>query len=175
VYVIMLKTIENILNTVEKIFLQILFVAMTLVVLIAVFNRITVKQDTIIKEGIDDQGRELAQAERAWYQRVEGAAFRSIPKIYSYEPLEMERIHGKNIYEYTNISKTQKNKILESIIRCLKDVHALEDAAADFEKLAQTIDGTSHSIMDYWKFIKPFGGQKRFVDLSRLQMNRLLR
>lgn len=97
------------------------------------FNRITVKQDTIIKEGIDDQGRELAQAERAWYQRVEGAAFRSIPKIYSYEPLEMERIHGKNIYEYTNISKTQKNKILESIIRCLKDVHALEDAAADFE------------------------------------------
>ena len=41
-YVIMLKTIENILNTVEKIFLQILFVAMTLVVLIAVFNRITV-------------------------------------------------------------------------------------------------------------------------------------
>lgn len=26
------------------------------------------------------------------------------------------------------------------------------DAAADFEKLTQTIDGTSHSIMDYWKF-----------------------
>ncbi len=96
------------------------------------FNRITVKGDTIVKEGIDGQGRELALSEKAWYQKVAGAHFRSIPQIYSYDPLEMERIRGKNVYEYTGLDRDQKANILKSVIACLKAVHQLESVSADF-------------------------------------------
>ncbi len=96
------------------------------------FNRISVKEHTIVKEGIDAQGRELARSEKAWYQKVAGANFRSIPQIYSYDPLEMERVHGRNIYEYTDLSREQKSGILSAVVQCLKDVHALEEAPADF-------------------------------------------
>lgn len=53
------------------------------------FNRITVRGDKIIKEGIDDQGRRLAVREAAWYKKLQGKSFGAIPTLYSYEPLSM--------------------------------------------------------------------------------------
>lgn len=95
------------------------------------FNRITIEGDKIIKEGIDDQGRTLAIREVAWYKKLQGKAFDAIPAIYSYDPLSMELIDGKNIYEYTYLPEEQKKYVLEKIVACLKDVHGLETAPYD--------------------------------------------
>ena len=95
------------------------------------FNRITVEGDRIVKEGIDDQGRKLALREVAWYKKIQGKNFDAIPTIYSYEPLIMDFIDGKNIYEYTYLPEEQKQYVLEKIVSCLKDVHALESAPYD--------------------------------------------
>ena len=95
------------------------------------FNRITIEGDKIIKEGIDDQGRKLAIREVAWYKKLQGKAFDAIPAIYSYDPLSMELIDGKNIYEYTYLPGEQKKYVLEKIVACLKDVHGLETAPYD--------------------------------------------
>lgn len=95
------------------------------------FNKITVDGDKIIKEGIDEQGRSLAVREVAWYKKLKGQAFDSIPLIYSYEPLIMEAIDGKNIYEYTYLSEDQKRYSLEKIVSCLKEVHKLEAVPYD--------------------------------------------
>ena len=86
------------------------------------FNKITVEDDKIIKEGIDDQGRMLAAREIAWYKKLQGKSFAAIPAIYSYEPLSMELIEGKNIYEYTYLSDEKKRYVLEKIVGCLKDL-----------------------------------------------------
>lgn len=95
------------------------------------FNKITIKGDKIIKKGIDDQGRRLAEREAAWYKKLQGKAFDAIPMIYSYEPLSMELIDGKNIYEYAYLSDNQKRYVIEKIVGCLKEVHRMESVPYD--------------------------------------------
>ena len=97
------------------------------------FNKITIEGDKIIKEGIDEQGRNLAIREVAWYKKLLGKKFDAIPVIYSYEPLIMELIDGKNIYEYTYMSGEQKKYVLEKIVQCLKTVHQMETVPFDEE------------------------------------------
>ena len=95
------------------------------------FNKITIEGDKIIKEGIDEQGRKLAVREIAWYKKLKGQSFESIPTIFSYEPLSMEYIDGKNIYEYTYLPEEQKKYVLNKIVSCLKDVHQMESVPYD--------------------------------------------
>lgn len=95
------------------------------------FNKLTIDGDIIIKEGIDEQGRALAVRERAWYAKLAEKNFRNIPEIYELEPLKMERIAGRNIYEYTDISFERKKEILKQIIDCLHSVQELETVESD--------------------------------------------
>ncbi len=94
------------------------------------FNKITIKDEFVIKEGIDDQGKALAVREVAWYEKLCDHHFTNIPEIYDKNPLKMERIEGKNIYEY-NLTFEEKKKILEQIINCIKSIHDLEKCPVD--------------------------------------------
>ena len=76
------------------------------------FNSIKIVDGKIYKEAIDDQGRKLAVREAAWYKKLKDSHFDNIPAIYEYTPLCMERIDGKNIFEYTDISEKKKKDIL---------------------------------------------------------------
>lgn len=89
------------------------------------FNRITIKGDRVTKEGIDEQGRRLAKREVAWYKKMKSKSFHAIPEIYSYNPICMELIDGKNIYDYTYLPYEQKKYVLKKIVDCLKEVHQL--------------------------------------------------
>ena len=53
----------------------------------------------IVKEGIDDQGRALAVREKKWYAVIREKGFNNIPVIYETDPLIMERVDGRNVYE----------------------------------------------------------------------------
>jgi GTP:adenosylcobinamide-phosphate guanylyltransferase/aminoglycoside phosphotransferase len=97
------------------------------------FNRMEFLGDKVVKTPIDDQGRKLAVRETAWYQALQGANFPNIPTIYTTSPLCMERIDGKNIYEYTEIPQAQKREILKQIIDCLRSIHQLQSIPADRE------------------------------------------
>lgn len=94
------------------------------------FNRMTIKSDRVIKEGIDAQGRKLANRECAWYDKAKGIGISSLPKIYGTSPLEMERIHGKNIYE-CHLPYAEKKEILRKLVESLKMLHEAEKAPAD--------------------------------------------
>lgn len=95
------------------------------------FNKIRFEEDQIIKTAIDEQGKKLAIKEVAWYLKLKEMGFGNIPEIYSWKPLCMERIRGKNIYEYIEIDKKQKKKMLDQIIFCLKRIHELDRIPAD--------------------------------------------
>ncbi len=95
------------------------------------FNKIRIENNKVYKEGIDEQGKKLAVREIAWYKALQGKHFENIPNIYSYEPLCMEYINGKNIYEYYNISFDEKRRILQQLIDCLIQVHSLGSVSAD--------------------------------------------
>ena len=95
------------------------------------FNKLTVQGDKVIKEALDAMGEKLAVREVAWYQKLRDKNFKALPTIYSYFPLTMELIDGKNIYEYTDIPFEHKKQILFQIVECLKGVHKIETADYD--------------------------------------------
>ena len=75
------------------------------------FNEVVLNDETITKRGIDEQGKKIAADEIKWYKHVTALGFTSIPKIYSYEPLVMERIRGRNIFEYDCLTVTEKKRL----------------------------------------------------------------
>lgn len=94
------------------------------------FNRMTVKEDRVVKEPTNEQGAVLARRERSWYQKAAELKLKTFPQIFGTEPLEMERIRGGNIYEQ-KLSRTEKERVLEEIIAALKLVHASDAVPGD--------------------------------------------
>lgn len=94
------------------------------------FNRVTVEGDRFIKEPIDDQGKKLAKREAAWYEKAKNLHIPVLPEIYDTNPLTMEYIKGKNIYD-GEYEYNDKKRILTSLIEALHGLHQPEQVAAD--------------------------------------------
>ena len=77
------------------------------------FNRIEEMDGKILKEGIDKKGKELAVIEKDWYKKVQSLGYNKIPQIDSYTPFIMEKIQGKNIYQYSTLLLEEKNIIVK--------------------------------------------------------------
>ena len=127
------------------------------------FNRMIICGDKIIKEGIDSQGKKLAVREKAWYAKVSDKNFKSIPKIWSLEPLTMEKIEGKNIYEYGNIPHGQKKDILVEIINCLKSVHELESMPSDKVSFDDAYIGKTKLRLEKVRKLVPFADKEYVI------------
>lgn len=109
------------------------------------FNEMEIQSDILIKRPIDEMGKTLARREEKWYQRVgkESVEGVSIPEIYGYQPLRMERIQGKNIYEYDDIPYGEKRHILESVVTTLKRLHKIGSVPTDKDSFREAyIDKT---------------------------------
>lgn len=135
------------------------------------FNQITVEGDKVIKRGIDDQGRDLAKKEIAWYKKIQREEFTNIPKIYAYEPLTMEFIDGQNIYEYSYIPAEQKRYILQKIIRCLQDVHKLGSVPADKESYFDAYIAKTYKRLEKVRHLVPFANEKNVTINGRVCRN----
>lgn len=123
------------------------------------FNRITVEGDCIIKEGIDEQGRKLAVREIAWYQKIKEQKFTNIPVIYDTSPLKMEKIDGKNIYEY-DLNFKQKKEVLSQLISCIRDIHELETCEVDRESYYEAYIGKTFQRLQKVYDLVPFAKEK---------------
>lgn len=135
------------------------------------FNRLRIEGDRLYKEGIDQQGKDLAVREVAWYKKLKGASFENLPTIYSYDPLCMELIDGKNIYEYTYISDDDKKRILEQLIDCLKDVHNLEEVPADRDSFYDAYLGKTYDRLKKVKNLVPFANEPTVTVNGRVCRN----
>lgn len=120
------------------------------------FNRIEVEGDTVIKYPIDEQGRQLASREIAWYRKMQGKRLPNLPHIDGFEPLRMEYIDGKTIYECNSISKSQKHYILEQLIDCLKKIHNLESVPADRNSYYEAYIGKTFKRLEKVRDLVPF-------------------
>lgn len=136
------------------------------------FNRMEIQGDKIYKYGIDDQGKKLAVREVAWYKKLKGIHFDNIPQIFEYEPaICMERIDGKNIYEYTEISFDKKKAILEQIVSCLKEVHSLETYPADEQSYRVAYLDKTYDRLKKVRNLVPFADDKTVVVNGRVCRN----
>ena len=120
------------------------------------FNSLRIEGDRIYKTAVDEQGRKLAVREIAWYKKLQAQQFKNLPVIYSYDPLCMELIDGKNIYEYTYISDEEKKKMLAQLIGCLKQVHDLEEIPANRDSYYEAYLGKTYERLKEVRNLVPF-------------------
>ncbi len=126
------------------------------------FNRITIDQDRVIKEGITDQGRRLADRECAWYKKAGRMDIPLLPKLYGTDPLIMERIDGKNIYEYI-LSQDEKRTILRKLVDSLRLLHHAEQMPADKFSCMEAYFGKTYDRIRNLRDLIPLAKEERIV------------
>lgn len=124
------------------------------------FNRMWIREGKFYKEALDEQGRELAARERKWYEALQEKRFQNIPDIYGYDPLCMEEIHGKNIYEYGHIATEKKRYILNQVIDGLKQIHKMGHAPADRASYYNAYVGKTYERLKKVRYLVPFADQE---------------
>lgn len=129
------------------------------------FNKIVRQEHVLVKYPVDEQGKELAGREEAWYRKVLSFSQKqfqklAIPKIYGYEPLKMEFIDGKNLYEYTDIPYDQKAEILKRIVGSLDEIHGLGSVTAEWGSYYEAYIGKTVSRLEKVKNLIPFAACK---------------
>lgn len=120
------------------------------------FNRIYMEDGLFVKEPIDAQGEALARRETAWYREVQNQRFENIPNIVSYEPLKMEYISGKAIYECPGLTAAEKQAVLTQIIACLKSVQELRQIPADRDSFDEAYIGKTFQRLEKVRELVPF-------------------
>lgn len=128
------------------------------------FNRMTEEGNRLIKEGIDEQGRQLAIREKGWYQFIEPLQFENIPHIYSYDPFVMEKINGKNIYEY-DFTFEEKKIILQKIVNMLKQLHALGAAPTDYFSMQEAYADKTFNRLEKIRNLVPYANE-RYITIN---------
>lgn len=129
------------------------------------FNRTYREGALFVKEPIDAQGEALAQREIAWYQEIQRVHFANIPKIVSYQPLKMEYIDGKSIYEYSGLSQAEKIELLEQMVDCLRSLHTLKVTAADRASYHEAYIGKTLRRLEKVRELVPFA-KDRYVTVN---------
>lgn len=126
------------------------------------FNRITIDKDILIKEPVDEQGRKLANKERIWYEKAKNLGIDILPKIYQTNPLKMEYIKGKNIYE-CDFSFDEKKKILENIIGSIKKLHESEKRQSDSFSIKEAYFNKTFERLAKIQDLIPYGREKEII------------
>ena len=126
------------------------------------FNRTFIDGDVFIKEPIDDQGRKLAKRECTWYQKAEKMNIDILPKIYEMNPLKMEYINGKNIYE-CDLEYNQKRQILEKLVKALHSLHNVDSISADFFSLKEAYFYKTMERLEKIEDLVPFAREKEIL------------
>ncbi len=124
------------------------------------FNRATVVGERFIKEPIDEQGRSLARREVGWYRHARELGLNSIPQLYEFEPLTMERIDGKNIYDYADLTLASKRAVLADLTAALSELHSLESAPADWFSIREAYYGKTVARLKTVRDLIPFTDRK---------------
>lgn len=119
------------------------------------FNTISIDGDILTKKAVDEQGKKLAAREAAWYEHAGRLNISAIPKIYGSDPLKMEYIRGKNIYE-CNLDYNEKRRILCSLTDALKKLHESETAKADTFSMKEAYYNKTMSRLSKIEDLVPF-------------------
>ena len=126
------------------------------------FNRITMLNDRLMKEPVDEQGRKLALRECAWYEKARMLDIHELPVIYNTNPLEMEYIKGRNIYE-GSYTYEQKERILTSLVGALHKLHTSENVSADSWSLKEAYYNKTMDRLAKIEYLVPFARDKEIT------------
>ena len=121
------------------------------------FNQLECKTDRVVKRCIDPNYQHLISNECYWYEYVQSQQYQQIPKIYSTEPLTLEKSEGYHPFEVDSQDIKQTENILDSAIQALQQLHQLDEQPACVESVKSNyIDKTRQRVETIEPLIKGF-------------------
>lgn len=125
------------------------------------FNEVIFNKETVTKRAVTEYGKNISNFEIDWYKKVKELGFDKVPKIFSYQPLVMERIQGKNIWEFNCLTKSEKIEILHLIISTIKQLHDLGgEVPANLNDLEETYITKTFSRLGKIEELVPFAKEE---------------
>lgn len=95
------------------------------------FNKVEVGQAQVTKTVLDNNYNSVHQNEIAWYSEAQRLGFRRMPKIFSTEPLVMERIKGLHAYEINDLTERERRALMADYLDSLVSLHDLDKVSAN--------------------------------------------
>lgn len=126
------------------------------------FNKITIEGDVLTKEAVDEQGRQLALRECAWYEKAGAVESGILPRIYQMNPLTMEYIKGRNIYE-CDLSHEEKTVILQKLVSALQKLHELQCVPSDSFSMKEAYYNKTMSRLSKIQDLVPFAADREIT------------
>ena len=99
------------------------------------------------------------------------AGYGKIPRIYEYEPLKMEFIRGRNVYEYRDIGVERRKNILSQLVASLKALHGLGEIQADKFSAHDAYIGKTFKRLDTVRDLIPFADREYIKINGRMCRN----
>lgn len=100
------------------------------------YNHMEFKEDRVEKTGLTEEGCKLIDREVRWYDKMSEYGFDGIPKIYSLNPLTMERIYGENIFK-ASLTDEEKKQTIDRLVDTLNKLHNYERVECDYYGLQE--------------------------------------
>ena len=126
------------------------------------FNRILVEGNILIKEAVGEQGKRLAERESLWYEKAALRQTDILPQIYGKNPLRMEYIKGKNIYECA-LTREEKECVLKKLVAALRKLHQSEQIPADAFSLKEAYFGKTMDRISRIEDLVPFAREREIL------------
>lgn len=131
------------------------------------FNRIRIEDKVLVKEALDARGEALARREQNWYDKVAEltAADKDktvFPLIYGRDPLRMEYIRGKNLYD-CSLDQGGKGEVLRKLVSVLNRLHGLGQIPADSFSLKEAYYRKTVSRLSQIEDLVPFARDREIL------------
>lgn len=126
------------------------------------FNSIEMVEDKVIKKAILPQGERLAKFEINWYKKISELKYKNIPKIYSYNPLIMENVKGKNIFKL-DLTINEKKTVIANVVNSLKDLHSLGNCEKDYFSIQENYYKKTIERISKVRDLIPFANDREII------------
>ncbi len=127
------------------------------------FNEISVENGVFTKKPLDKLGIALSKREENWYRFVQEENIAGIPTIFGFQPLQLEEIKGKNVYDYKNVSLEEKRNILAQLVTHLKEIHNLESVPTDSFSMKEAYFNKTMDRLSKIRDLIPFASEKTIM------------
>lgn len=95
------------------------------------FNKVEIKDNQVIKTVVDPNYITLHQKEVSWYKEAERLGFRRTPKVFSTEPLILQKIDGRHAYQMNDLSQREQRAVMSDYLDALISLHDLDTFPID--------------------------------------------
>ena len=134
------------------------------------FNSIEEVDGKIIKRGITEQGEKLAIDEKKWYKELIARGYTRIPKIYSFEPLTMEKVDGINIFK-AQLSESEKKTVIRNFVAALTELHNMASVQVDYYAIKENYYTKTFDRINKVRDTIPFADRREIVINGKIVRN----